>query len=100
MKAPNVIRNTCIYLPFHTKMAAVKWVYCKGECRHYIIEWCAFVCVRFCVRVGERQAGRKRCVRDCEPNGQELRFTAHFGRHVVGGQREWVEKVEDESEEF
>lgn len=56
--------------------------------------------MRFCVRVGERQAGRKRCVSDCEPNGQELRFTAHFGRHVVGGQREWVEKVEDESEEF
>lgn len=46
------------------------------------------------------QAERKCCVSECEPNGQELRFTAHFGMHAVGGQREWVEKVEDESEEF
>lgn len=36
------------------------------------------------------------CVSKCECNGlqQKLRFTDHFGMHMVGGQRGWVERVE------
>lgn len=35
-------------------------------------------------------------VSKCECNGlqQELRFTDHFGMHMVGGQKGWAKRVE------